>query len=628
MSNLNDKVEYKLTIDNKSNEDYELNNLSANSEYIDYKIETSDNSNVVKSKSEKEVNLIIEYKNEVPEESFVGSNYTENKNLVISLSNDSKEDIINPKTGYNYMILIFVALVSVTVLFILNEKEFSKLFIIFIILLVPLTVKSLCKIDVGVTSNIEIKETEKIYLMGTSSTTFLRTDVLKADVEKITFVNSIGEHKLSDENCFDVSRDEDGSVLAWVTDTDSNEKYEVTIGSDSKIYLSSGRNLFSSLTSVTSITGFENVDTSKVTDMSFMFSNCSSLTSLDLSSFNTKNVETFARMFINCKNLVSINLSHFNTSNATKMQNMFSGCSSLTGLDLSSFDTSKVTAISSMFYNCSSLTSLDLSNFDTSNVTNMANMFSKCSNLSSLDISSFNTSKVTNMSFMFNECSSFISLDLRNFDTSSVTDMKCMFQDCTGLINIDLSSFNTPNVEAMDYMFNQCSSLISLDLSSFNTSKVTTMKAMFQNCNNLLSLNVSSFNTSSVTDMGWMFAFCNNLRELDVTSFNTSNVTDMTQTFYSLASITSLDVSSFDTSNVTSMGYMFNRCWSIITIYASEKFVTTKVENSIYMFLHDEYLVGGAGTTFGGPAKSNHEYAHIDGGVDYPGYFTLKLDEG
>ena len=601
MSEINDKVEYKLTVYNKSNEDYELNNLSVNSEYIDYKIETSDNNNKIKSKSEKEIYLIIEYKNEVPEESFVNNKYNDYKNLVISLSNE-EESIINPKTGYNILFFIFLALASILFLILINKKESIKLFLIFTILLTPLAVKSLCKIDIGFTSNIEIKESKKIYLMGNNSTTFLRTNVLKADVEKITFVNSIGEHKLSDENCFDVSRDEDGSVLAWVTDTDSNSKYEVAIGSDSKIYLSNGKMLFSALTGVTSITGFDNVDTSKVTDMTFMFNQCSNLTSLDLSSFNTTNVDSFTGMFLYCKSLVSLNLSNFDTSNATKMSRMFSHCSSLTSLDLSSFNTSNVKSMSIMFSGCSSLTNLDLSNFDTSKATSMSYMFDDCSNLTSLDLSSFNTSNVKSMSEMFANCSSLTSLDLSSFDTSNVTDMGWMFDDCL--------------------------KLISLDLSSFNTSKVTTMKAMFQNCNNLISLNVSSFDTSSVTDMGWMFAFCNNLKELDVTSFDTSKVTDMTQMFYSLASITSLDVSSFDTSNVTSMGYMFNRCWSIKTIYASEKFVTTKVENSIYMFLHDEYLVGGAGTTFGGPDKSNHEYAHIDGGVDNPGYFTLKSDEG
>jgi surface protein len=66
------------------------------------------------------------------------------------------------------------------------------------------------------------------------------------------------------------------------------------------------------------------------------------------------------------------------------MNYMFSDCNSLTTLDLSSFDTSKVTNMSYMFDSCSSLTTLDLSNFDTSNVTAMMGMFRHCSKLTTI----------------------------------------------------------------------------------------------------------------------------------------------------------------------------------------------------------------------------------------------------
>ena len=93
------------------------------------------------------------------------------------------------------------------------------------------------------------------------------------------------------------------------------------------------------------------------------------------------------------------------TSKVTNMDNMFYGCSSLTSLDLSSFNTSNVTDMTSMFYDCSSLTSLDLSSFNTSNVTDMASMFSNCSGLALLDLSKWDTSKLNNMVSMFYGCS-------------------------------------------------------------------------------------------------------------------------------------------------------------------------------------------------------------------------------
>ena len=65
------------------------------------------------------------------------------------------------------------------------------------------------------------------------------------------------------------------------------------------------------------------------------------------------------------------------------MSYMFYYCSSLTSLNLSNFNTNNVTNMSYMFYNCSSLTFLNLSNFNTNNVNNMSYMFYDCSSLNS-----------------------------------------------------------------------------------------------------------------------------------------------------------------------------------------------------------------------------------------------------
>ena len=204
----------------------------------------------------------------------------------------------------------------------------------------------------------------------------------------------------------------------------------------------------------------------------------------------------------------------FNVKNATDLTKMFRYCSSLTSLDLSNFDTSKVISMGYMFDDCSSLTSLDLSNFDTSNVTNMRYMFGDCYSLTSLDLSSFNTSNVTDMYFMFFDCSSLTSLDLSSFNTSNVTDMNNVFNGCSKLTSLDLSNFNTSKVTDMHYMFYDCSSLTSLDLSSFDTSKVTDMSRMFNRRSKLdtldYSLNGYLYNNGKVPD----FSVCTNLKTI------------------------------------------------------------------------------------------------------------------
>ena len=198
------------------------------------------------------------------------------------------------------------------------------------------------------------------------------------------------------------------------------------------------------------------------------------------------------------------------TSKVTNMSYMFNGCTTLTSLDVSSFDTSNVTDMNSMFVFCSSLTSLDVSNFNTSNVTDMNQMFGACASLTSLTLSNFNTSKVTDMNSMFNICTSLTSLDLSSFDTSNVTGMTEMFKDCANLTSLTLSNFNTSKVTDMKNMFSGCERLTSLDV-SFNTSKVTNMSGMFSGCFVITSLTLSNFDTSNVTNMNSMFRGCHSL---------------------------------------------------------------------------------------------------------------------
>lgn len=236
-------------------------------------------------------------------------------------------------------------------------------------------------------------------------------------------------------------------------------------------------------THITSLNKFPS--TSAVTDMSYMFSNCIGLYTLDVSNWDTSKVTDMRRMFFNSYNLTSLDISNFDTSNVTNMSYMFGYCTSLKPLDVSHFDTSNVTDMSYMFYGCKSLTSLDLSNFNTSSVTNMRNIFYNCRELTHLDVSNFDTTKVTNMTSMFGICSGLTSLDLSNFDTSKVTSMNYMFGLCSGLTSLDLSNFDTSAVTSMTQMFYGCTSLTSVDLSGWIVSNDTSITSMFYNCGNL-----------------------------------------------------------------------------------------------------------------------------------------------
>ena len=193
--------------------------------------------------------------------------------------------------------------------------------------------------------------------------------------------------------------------------------------------------------------------------------------------------------FEQCAKLQDIkDIRNLNTENVINMTYMFSGCSSLTSLDLTNFNTEKVTDMGIMFDNCCSLASLNLTNFNTANVTDMSGMFSNCSSLASLNLTNFNTKKVTDMRYMFMGCSSLESLNLTNFNTAKVTDMSRMFRNCSSLKSLNLTNFNTANVTDMRSMFFGCRSLTSLNLTNFNTKKVTDMYGMFNNCSSLTTI--------------------------------------------------------------------------------------------------------------------------------------------
>ena len=452
---------------------------------------------------------------------------------------------------------------------------------------------------------------------------------------------------------WDVSEAGDGSVIAYVEDDGSGQgTYKVTIGGQGEIianpnsegvfamfpslqtidltYLDTSRvtnmgghyaesenyveqyfGMFSYNESLQAITFGDSWNTSKVTNMSQMFSDCSSLDDSEMQSIisylNTSQVTNMSAMFYGCNSLTNLDLSNFNTSQVTDMSGMFGNCIRLTSLDLSNFDTSQVIDMSEMFGYSSSLTSLDLSNFDTSQVTNMSFMFGGCYQLENIIFgNNWNTSLVKYMSNMFGYCDSLTTLDLSGFDTSQVTDMSDMFSSCRSLPSLDLSSFDTSNVTNMQGMFSDCSSLTSLDLSKFNTSNVTNMggrfkiissssisgngDGMFSHCSNLKRIIFGdNFDTSNVTNMNSMFRDCESLEELDLSFFKTNKVTDMGLMFYCCYSLQTANLNGFDTSNVTNMQGMFYYCNSLISLDLS-KFDTSQVSNMSYMFYYCDSL--------------------------------------
>ena len=232
---------------------------------------------------------------------------------------------------------------------------------------------------------------------------------------------------------------------------------------------------------------------------------------------------------------------------------------------------------------------------------------------------SFKTYAPTSLKEFFYNCKTLETISgLEYLNTANITDMSSMFQKCSNLKFLDFTNFDTKNVSNMYFMFNGCSTLTSLDLTNFNTKNVSNMYGMFCDCSKLTSLDLTNFNTAKVTNMGNMFLGCSNLTSLDLTNFNTAKVTDMHGMFKGCSALTSLDLTNFNTAEVRDMNRMFNMLdessTALTTIYVSDNFVTTNVQNGENMFKNCTKLKGFQKYFL---LDTDHQYANYK-----TGYFT------
>ena len=426
-------------------------------------------------------------------------------------------------------------------------------------------------IDLPVTTNTLMKHN------GGIGSTFGKA-ISRDNFESITTVNN----KTVPSNAidsWDVSDSQNGSVMAWYKDDDSNGKYELYIGQDGGVLANP--------------------------NSSYTFSNFKNVTTIDLSNYSTTLVGNMKYMFYNTGyNSTSFSitgLNSFNTLKVKDMQYMFNntGYSATTWNigELSSWDTSSVTTMYGMFFNAgysATTFSLDFNSWDTSNVTRMDSMFSNAGRNAttfSLDLSSWNISSITRMDGMFSyagyKATTWNIGNLSSWNTSNVTTMTTMFQyagysDTTWSIG-DLSNWDVSSVTRMDNMFYYAGYSATTwgigDLSDWDVSSVTTMYKMFSNAGynaTTFNLDLSSWDTSNITNLQYMFLNAGYSATTwgigDLSNWDTSNVTNMSSMFSYAgrgASSFNLDLGNWDTSNVTNMDSMFNRAgysatsWSI-----------------------------------------------------------------
>lgn len=348
------------------------------------------------------------------------------------------------------------------------------------------------------------------------------------------------------------------------------------------------------------------LNTSKVTDMTNMFSNSINLVKANLVNFNTEKVTNMAYMFSNCSNLQSIDLSNFNTSKVIDMVYMFSNCSNLQSIDLSNFNTEKIINFTGMFSNCGIVgnnNKLNLTNIIKGNsATNVGYMFYNCPNLTELELVNFNAGKLQNgFNSMFMHCNNLTTLNLANFNginINTISNRYDAFEECPNLKYINLSNFNSTCLDLWPGRhFEKLHMLESIDVSGLCRNGIDgkiDISGLFEGCSNLKTVNISNllincpptslscifsgctnlnvdnivFDFDGITSLGGAFNGCHQLTSFDFETqvLNMQSLVSISSMFSNCINLKTINLSNLSTGNISSMSELINGCYNLTSV--------------------------------------------------------------
>lgn len=216
----------------------------------------------------------------------------------------------------------------------------------------------------------------------------------------------------------------------------------------------------------TEIVGFENIDTSDVTNMSQLFRLMTTRGNINFSNTDTSRVTDMSGMFdyYESKTGTPLNFEHFDTSNVENMSYMFGSFGNKT-VDISPFEFDSVTNMTRMF----SGQIIENINFGTSSPNNLQTaeqMFYYAVKLKSVDLSNWRVPKLANINEMFRNCREIESIDVSNWGAFPITNPSFVFTECFEVEEINLSGWEV-TLDAYDAMFGFDENMPTLDLSGF-----------------------------------------------------------------------------------------------------------------------------------------------------------------
>lgn len=167
------------------------------------------------------------------------------------------------------------------------------------------------------------------------------------------------------------------------------------------------------------------------------FTRLGALEKIDLSGFSSTSINSLREFFswdANLKNIIG--LDKLDTSKVKYMEGMFNGCSSIESLNLTTFKVELVTEMENAFSNMTNLKTINISGWDLQNASTFIAMFKNDTSLESIDLRSFKGPKISNISQMFSGCTNLKTIYLNNFKPVKATNFYAAFKNCPELTTI------------------------------------------------------------------------------------------------------------------------------------------------------------------------------------------------
>ena len=353
-----------------------------------------------------------------------------------------------------------------------------------------------------------------------------------------------------------------------------------------------------------------------------MFMDCTKLTTVRADDWDVSHIEAFTTFFMDCSSLQYFYANNWNVtgiSSASGLWSFFNGCSSLTSVDLSTWTTPSDFPITMgyFFQSCSKLVSVNLSGWS---MNSHENMFTNCSSLRTIIAKGISSTTANNLLTSLNSVTNgtitISTIDGGEVDTSYATGLGWTVNIDAAMIiakykfttSIDtLPTFNTDYTYIVSDTINEdgttTRTIINeddtvptsmgfinktglLEMYELDISGLTSFANLFNGCENLTTIHGhEDWDTSKISKFNAAFQSCKKLQSLDMTNWDVSNVTSFDNTFYACDIATSFgDLSKWNVSKAESMYFMFRRCSKITTLGDISNWDVSKCTSFRFMF--------------------------------------------